>query len=547
MVQSYRLFALVLLAIGMAVALAQSPAELSAEAQREFASGSYARSAEIYVRLTKANPSNLFAWLGKARAHAMLGERDEAFAALRELPARGFNSFGRLQSDPAFDSLKADPRWAELIASIRALTKPWDSAFYNNWSWREPFQEDLPVQDKVAGLSKVWAEVKFNFPSFDLVPEVDWDQLYRDTLPKVVASSSSLEYFMILREMLARLNDGHTLIRMPAELTPQFARPPIKLALIEGKAVIAEATDAAVALGAVVGAEVLAVNEVPILEMVDQVGRFVSASSDHDRRYQVVTHYLLEGPLDEKVRLDLKMPNGQNRSISVPRIARGEWGKVFDSPPPYDFKMLPDSIALVTIKSFVSREVANQFRADLPKIAQAKGVIFDVRGNNGGNDLNWYDILGSLGESPDPTFVIRTVSYKPAQRARGGWTDFDVAHGSASSWPGTRITAPVVVLADAGTYSAGEDFLLAIDANKRGVIMGETSAGSSGQLMGFDIPGGFLGLVGTMKIEHANGRRFAGIGVEPHIEVRQRLSDFRAGKDTQLAAAVEHIVRGGSR
>ena len=53
---------------------------------------------------------------------------------------------------------------------------------------------DQPVLDedqRVAGLSRLWSEAKFNFASFDLVPDLDWDALYIATLPEVRAAAST--------------------------------------------------------------------------------------------------------------------------------------------------------------------------------------------------------------------------------------------------------------------------------------------------------------------------------------------------------------------
>nr|GFD02801.1 hypothetical protein [Tanacetum cinerariifolium] len=66
------------------------------------------------------------------------------------------------------------------------------------------------MAEKVAGLSKLWEEAKYNFAYFDHLPGFDWDKLYLEYLPKVQATTSTLAYFRLLQQFYAQLHDGHT-------------------------------------------------------------------------------------------------------------------------------------------------------------------------------------------------------------------------------------------------------------------------------------------------------------------------------------------------
>jgi len=44
---------------------------------------------------------------------------------------------------------------------------------------------ELTLDEKVAGLSKIWSEAHFNFPFFGRLADTDWDRLYVDYLPQV--------------------------------------------------------------------------------------------------------------------------------------------------------------------------------------------------------------------------------------------------------------------------------------------------------------------------------------------------------------------------
>ncbi len=78
---------------------------------------------------------------------------------------------------------------------------------------------------------------------------------------------------------------------------------------------------------------------------------------------------------------------------------------------------------------------------------------------------------------------------------------------------------------------------------KAGIILGEPTAGSTGQPLSFRLPGGGSGRVCTLQCRYADGREFVGVGVQPKIRVTPTVADFRAGKDTVLESA-EAYLRG---
>jgi hypothetical protein len=44
------------------------------------------------------------------------------------------------------------------------------------------YSEQLSPADRLAGLSLLWSEARYNFANFDLVPDLDWDAHYHATV-----------------------------------------------------------------------------------------------------------------------------------------------------------------------------------------------------------------------------------------------------------------------------------------------------------------------------------------------------------------------------
>ena len=92
---------------------------------------------------------------------------------------------------------------------------------------------DNSVEQKIWILMRVWAETRFNFAYFDQVPELDWDKEIKNAIPKILASENIVQYYQILQELVALLNDGHTFIMPPMEEMESLDHPALEIQMIE--------------------------------------------------------------------------------------------------------------------------------------------------------------------------------------------------------------------------------------------------------------------------------------------------------------------------
>jgi dienelactone hydrolase len=85
-----------------------------------FASRDYKRAAEILELAVELRPGQSRTWFDLARARASSRDAAGALAALRRSAEVGFSDAGRAEADPAFEKLKADPSFQEILVTIRA-------------------------------------------------------------------------------------------------------------------------------------------------------------------------------------------------------------------------------------------------------------------------------------------------------------------------------------------------------------------------------------------------------------------------------------------
>jgi C-terminal processing protease CtpA/Prc len=517
----------------------RSPKEQATEA---YGQRDYLRSAQLFVAAAEQGDEAAGCFYNAACSFALAGKSDEAFSALERGVAAGLVDTEGAKQDTDLASLHGDARWQPLLDRLAASAKAYNE-FWNGPAMKTRFRANLSDEEKVAGLSKLWSEAKFNFIHFDKVPDLNWDGVYMEYLPKVRSTKSTFEYYRLLTEMCVRLGDGHTGVWMPKELMDESsARPLLRTALIEGKVLILDVGEPLSAAGLARGLEIVEIDGLPAREYAAlKVAPYESASTPQDRDARVYGQALLRGSKTNAVELMLRDPSGKTWKQSVPRVSNGDYWKAFGMEP-MKVNMLTGNIAHVRLNSFEDNKTADSFEAVFPQIDKSDGLVLDVRENGGGNSGVGYRVLACLTDKEFSGSKWETRDYRPALRA---WGQRETRFGGAAEKVRANgkllFTKPIVVLTSPRTYSAAEDFAVAFRGMKRGKIFGEVTGGSTGQPLTFPLPGGGGARVCTKHDSFADGTEFVGTGIKPDVAVHPTVTDLRTGRDTVLEAALQEL------
>ncbi len=535
---------LLLLSTLAITAFAQSADSIAEEALLAYNNKDYSKSAGLYALAIKKGSLHVDNYYNAACCYALTGDTENAFWFLELATRYGYTNTAHMKKDSDLNSLHADSRWPQMLENAEAIARR-NRKFWDGPAFKTPYKPDLTPEEKIAGLSKLWSEVKYNFVNFDLVPELDWDSVYMAYLPVVTATPNTTAYYKLLMRMIAELHDAHSNVNGPAELNNVlYARPAFRTRLVEDKVVVAIISDDELRKqGLKEGLELLEVNGMPVKEYAEKYVRpYQSCSTPQDADTRMYEYALLAGPLDSVVQAVFADEKGKRMEIPVKRIPVAENGKY--ARPAYQLSWLKDSVALVALNTFGSEEAANAFLRDFGQISRASAIIFDIRNNGGGNSDEGYKVLRCLTRDTFPVSSWYTRDYRPAFRAWGRRED---RYGSADS----RYTPdkqhyygkPVVVLTSPRTFSAAEDFAVAFDIMHRGQIVGEPTGGSTGQPLFFSLPGGGSGRVCSKRDAYPDGKDFVGKGIQPTVAVKPVLSDLRKGRDTVLEAALAELKK----
>lgn len=409
-------------------------------------------------------------------------------------------------------------------------------------------QQLLPVE-RARLAAAVWAETRYNAASWDGM-RADWDSALSAALTAAPERQSDVAFFRRLRRFIALLHDGRAAVVPPGAVGARWARPPLVLHGIERRPFLvdyAENDELRVARPER-NAEILAVQGIPAERWIrDSVLPEIAAATDA-ARWELAVARMLEGEKGTAIHLQLRLPGGAERGASVTRSLSltEDWPL---TPPSLQVDTLTDGIVWVRVSSLADPDVAHRFDRAFSDFARVRGVILDLReheGTSGGRESG-YRILGRLVSQPLITTRWRTPQYRPAYRG----SDMPDSSGRWLEAPPDTVpartdlpvfTGPVAVLTSSRTGGAAEDLLVAFREAGRGPIVGQTTAGSPGQVGEFRLYKSWLLQLTVTRDAFPDGAEIQGRGIAPEVPVTQKVSDFLAGRDATLERARDYIA-----
>jgi peptidase S41-like protein len=417
-------------------------------------------------------------------------------------------------------------------------------------------QRTTPV-DRQLVAAGVWAEARYNYAYWDAV-RANWDSAFAATVTYAGErpSPSDLQFFRRLRRWGALLHDGQLEILPPVTIASRIARPPLALQSIERRPFIMDyaSNDEMRVARPERLAEILAVQGRPAAEWIrDSILPEVSGGTELSRWERAVVR-MLEGERGTALHLLLRLPGGEERGASVTRSVplTARWPL---ENPALEADTLPDGSIWIRVSSFADPDVLSVFDRALGNAPREgprhRGLILDLRETvwTASGREQGYAILSRLIERPLLTSRWRAPQYRPVYRgsdlpdSAGAW----LRAPSDTIWPlprreGIAYTGPVAVLASARTAGVAEDFLVAFRGGNRGPIIGEASAGSTGQTAVLPLAAGWRLRLTVTRDAFPDGREFMRTGIVPDLQVEARVADVLAGRDAALDRARAYLT-----
>ncbi|MCB9274166.1 MAG: hypothetical protein H6564_09010 [Lewinellaceae bacterium] len=425
------------------------------------------------------------------------------------------------------------------------------------------------------------------------------EALFEVCRQKCSAGLSYSEAYLAFSELLASFRCGHTyanFFNQPAfiqqALFLQADKLPFTFRIIDGRMLVGH--NASEDQRICKGCEVLAVNGIPMHDILDRLAQLVPADGDNlaKRMARLELHDfeafaafdvffpLLYPPSGGKYMLSMrKLDTGEQFDCELEAMSSAERdAKNRDrfqlNEPSYDsewaFSILDEKTGYLRLGHFETWKMTMDWKAFLKRAFQALEskkaghLIIDIRGNEGGADEVILELTRYLARKPVSAPPMRSLtryavlplelrpylsswddSFKDMSRevtkAEGGYYAF--RPGKTVRLPGSKKAYPgkVYLLVGAANSSATFNMAKIWKENKLATLIGQTTGGSrqginGGRIAFLHLPNtGIeldLPLIGSFPLEPQP----AG-GIEPDIYVQPNIGDFLNGTDTELETA----------
>jgi C-terminal processing protease CtpA/Prc len=266
---------------------------------------------------------------------------------------------------------------------------------------------------------------------------------------------------------------------------------------------------------------VLSVDGRPAEEVVREEEALVSAATPEARRWWTLER-LLYGPPGSRVTLRLEQAG------EVPLTRDTPYERLVPGTPLPPVAEPSPGIVYVDLGRIEEKD----FEPLLPRLAAARGVVFDLRrGSNVSNAVLSHVTERTVSSSKWQTPVVMKPDRRDVEWTTTFWT-------IPPKKPRIRRAA---FLIDGRSDGFSETLLGMIEEYRLGEIVGARSGGSNGSVNRTDLPGGYRLLWTGQRVLKHDGSPLHGIGISPTVPASRTVKGIAAGRDEIVEKAIEAL------
>lgn len=386
----------------------------------------------------------------------------------------------------------------------------------------------LSQEEKIMGIIKLWTIVKY----FYVHPNhcsIDWESSLSKFLEQSQKTSSDKEYYLLIQEIMATLNDSHVSTFHPSILDfSEIFVAPIKFEFIENKVIIT-AFDNSLKGKINIGDEIVSIDGIPINKILENEKKKISSSNNQSLISTVINPGYFIGRSNSMMKLGIR--NGDEIiDFETPRTTyifqfmgfgdNREESKIYDNNIGYlNLAILND---------------AHRLESELIKMRNTKALIIDLRDSYPTADFNHFLQLLSTKKLKLRIDEVPIISANHKNKKQIQFSEYEITPDTSFTY-----SNQIVVLIDKTMISRPEDIAIALKAFPNVIFVGEQTQGTDGEMTKIYLPGGGETSFTGQIIKYANGENFQGIGIIPDIKVERTIDGIKNNKDEILEKALK--------
>lgn len=373
---------------------------------------------------------------------------------------------------------------------------------------------------RFAVLIEAWNTLNHFYPYFD-VTDTDWVAALPPALEKAATDATPEDFWRTLAMMHAKIKDGHGWTGGPGQFS--VMPHPYSSEWVGDDIVIRRVADA-VADRLSPGDVIDAIDGTSVRDLYAAVEPTIGAASEQWKRHRALSQ-IGWGPGKGDVTLSIKRGTS-SLEVAIPRAGYTEP----TMQRPDDGSELSPGIVYFNLDGTGLAALSE----NLPKLASARGIVFDLRGypSDAGSAVLPYLTDTNIKSAQWRVPIIARPNY---QRVRFKVSNWNLPPRQP------RLTKNVAFLTDGRAISYAESCMGIVEAYKLGEIVGSATAGSNGNVTSVELPAGYsISWTGMQVLKH-DGSRHHGVGIAPTVPVAPTREGLAAGRDEVLEKAVEVV------
>lgn len=380
---------------------------------------------------------------------------------------------------------------------------------------------------RLLALYRYWNMVYYFFPDLYLA-DADWNTVMKNHISSFLSAEDKTTYWRAIKRLIAQIDDTHGVMwSMNSKQALNYYRTPFIVRFLKNDTLVvsdywdSEKIDST---GPHIGDIITHIDGKPVSHYIDSLAPYFSASNHR-----------------AKVRnMSWEICNGYKPSVSIAYLSDGTPKEAtitrynFEEMPANTktdsicYKLLRDSIGYVSMDD-ITKEWVERIADTLHT---TKGLILDLREYpNEGINYKFYSVLSDKSR---PFF--KATCPDMSNPGAFGWTKPGYTGKGKQAYNGK-----IAILISEQSQSHAEFCTMMYRTLPNSIVIGNTTAGADGDVVGILFPGGVCSYFSGLGIYYPDGKETQRVGIIPDIYVWPTVKGIKEGRDELLEKALEWL------
>lgn len=381
---------------------------------------------------------------------------------------------------------------------------------------------------QLLALYRYWNMVYYFFP-YKSLTDADWNMVMKNQIPSFLSATDKKSYWSAVRRLIAQIDDTHGVVWSSKQTKSlDYYRPPFRVSFMKNDTLVvtsywdSEKIDSS---GPLIGDIITHIDGKPVSFWIDSLSPYYAASNHPVKLRQLSPHIC--GGNEPSVSISF-ISDGIPKEATVARYNIDEMGYVYQTDS-ICYKDLGDSIGYVSMDDITEAWV----KRIADTLHSTKGLILDLREYP--NETINYKFYAILSDKSRPFFKATEANMnnpgeftfsKPVYTGKG-----------KQAYPGK-----IAILINEESQSHAEFCTMMYRTLPNSIVIGNTTAGADGNVVGIQLPGGVCSYFSGIGIYYPDGTETQRVGIIPDIYVWPTTQGIRDGRDEILEKALEWLT-----